>query len=77
MGKLPSVSSKQVIRALSKAGFEEAPMCGKGSHRAFCRRHAGQIKLVIVPKGKDIPKGTLLSILAQAGMTRDEFVAFL
>jgi len=52
-------------------------MRGKGSHRAFCRKHIGQTKLVIVPKGKDIPKGTLLSILAQAGMTRDEFVALL
>jgi len=77
MGKLPSVSSKQIIRALREAGFDEAPMRGKGSHRAFCRKHIGQTKLVIVPKGKDIPKGTLLSILAQAGMTRDEFVALL
>lgn len=73
--RLPSLSSKQIIRALRKSGFEEAPDRGKGSHRGFVKRDAsGRIRLVIVPQGKDVPRGTLLAILEQAGLTREEFL---
>ena len=76
--KLPSLSSKQIIRALRAAGFTEAPDRGKGSHRAFAKRDAGgRMRLVIVPQGRDIPRGTVLAILDQAGLGKDEFVAFL
>ena len=73
--RLPSLSSKQIIRALRVAGYSEAPDRGKGSHRAFIRKDfAKKMRLVIVPQGKDIPKGTLLSILDQAGLTKEEFL---
>lgn len=73
MGKLPSLSSAQIIRALRRAGFAEAPDRGKGSHRAFCGMNAsGRTRLVIVPRGRDIPRGTLLAILEQAGLSREE-----
>lgn len=76
--RLPSVSSKQIIRALRAAGFTEAPDRGKGSHRAFVKKDdAGRVRLVIVPQGKDIPRGTLLAILDQAGLSKDEFVILL
>jgi len=72
--RLPSLSSRQVIQALRRAGFDEAPERGKGSHRAFVKRDAiGTVRLVIVPYGKDIPRGTLLAILEQTGLTRDAF----
>ncbi|MBI2899677.1 MAG: type II toxin-antitoxin system HicA family toxin [Planctomycetes bacterium] len=78
MSKLPSLSSRDIIRALRRAGFAEAPDRGKGSHRAFVRRIPGErMRLVIVPMGKDIPRGTLLSILEQAGLSRDEFLRLL
>ena len=78
MSKLPALSSRQIIAALRRAGFVEAPRRGKGSHRAFCRIcPRGQTRLVIVPQGKDIPKGTVLAILEQAGLTRDEFLELL
>jgi len=78
MSKLPALSSRKIIAALRRAGFVEAPHRGKGSHRAFCRTHPrGQTRLVIVPQGKDIPKGTVLSILEQAGLGRDEFLDLL
>jgi len=35
MTKLPSLSSKEVIKALRSAGFENAPKRGKGSHIAL------------------------------------------
>lgn len=76
--RLPSVSSKQIVQALRKAGFTEAPDRGKGSHRAFMKQDSvGKIRLVIVPAGKDIPRGTLLAILDQAGLSREEFLKLL
>ena len=76
--RLPSLSSKQIIRALRSAAFAEAPDRGKGSHRAFVRKDAGgRVRLVIVPQGKDIPRGTLLAILDQAGLSKEEFLALL
>lgn len=76
--RLPSVSSRQIVQALRAAGFREAPDRGKGSHRAFFNKDlSGRVRLVIVPQGKDIPRGTLLAILDQAGLSKDEFLRLL
>lgn len=73
--RLPSLSSQQIIRVLRKNGFVEAPDRGKGSHRAFVKiDSSARTRLVIVPHGKDIPRGTLLAILEQAGLSREEFL---
>ncbi len=78
MSKLPALSSRQIIAALRRAGFVEAPHRGKGSHRAFCRVQPGdETRLVIVPQGKDIPRGTVLAILYQAGLSREQFLNLL
>ncbi|WP_346297701.1 type II toxin-antitoxin system HicA family toxin [Geoglobus acetivorans] len=37
----------------------------------------GSHRLVIIPRKKNIPKGTLLSILKQAGLSKDEFLELL
>lgn len=77
-GKLPSVSSKEVIRALLNAGFTYAPKRGKGSHIALYKVvESGKKRLVIIPKRKDIPKGTLHAILGQASMTKEDFIHLL
>ncbi|MBI4802135.1 MAG: type II toxin-antitoxin system HicA family toxin [Elusimicrobia bacterium] len=75
--KLPSLLSQRIIRVLLKAGFEYAPKRGKGSHRAFVKCDDGKFRLVIVPQGRDIPRGTLMAIIGQSGLTRDEFVKLL
>ena len=77
MAKFPSLSSKQVIKTLKSIGFEDAPKRGKGSHVAMVKREPGKIRLVIIPNRKSIPKGTLRSILDQAGLTRDEFISLI
>ena len=78
MSRLPSLSSRKIIQALIRAEFKEAPDRGRGSHRAFVKAVPGlPTRLVIVPYGKDIPRGTLLSILEQAGLPRDEFLGLL
>jgi predicted RNA binding protein YcfA (HicA-like mRNA interferase family) len=77
MTKLPILSSKIIVSVLKKEGFEPAPKRGKGSHLAFVKKADGKSRLVIVPDKKEIPKGTLLSILDQAGLTKDEFMNIL
>jgi predicted RNA binding protein YcfA (HicA-like mRNA interferase family) len=77
MAKLPSVSSSDVVRVLRKAGFIDAPHRGKGSHIALYEEKGGRKHLVIIPKRKTLPKGTLLAILDQAGLTRAEFLRLL
>jgi predicted RNA binding protein YcfA (HicA-like mRNA interferase family) len=78
MKKLPVVSSDDVIRALKKDGFEYAPKRGKGSHTALFKIDEKERKLlVIVPKRRELPKGTLLSILQQANLSKDDFIELL
>lgn len=77
MPKLPILSSKEVIKILRKAGFDYAPKRGKGSHTALFKKAKNKTQLVIVPYNKQIPKGTLLSILEQAGISKDELFQYL
>lgn len=77
MPKLPVVSSKQIIKILQSIGFRNAPKRGKGSHLAFVKTDADRTRLVIIPDRSEIPKGTLLAILEQAGLTKDEFIKML
>jgi predicted RNA binding protein YcfA (HicA-like mRNA interferase family) len=77
MPKLPVVSSKQIIRTLQKLGFEYAPKRGKGSHVALVKTGDSKTRLVIVPDRNEIPRGTLLAILEQAGISKDEFIRML
>lgn len=58
--------------------FEYAPRRGKGSHIALVGTgRRGRTRLVIVPKRKDVPVGTLEAILDQADLTREEFLGLL
>lgn len=75
MSKLPSVPSNKIIKRLLKAGFDYAPIKGKGSHIALVRvGNNGEKYLVIIPKRDPVPKGTLISIIKQSGLTREEFI---
>lgn len=78
MSKLPSVSSEKIIKRLLKVGFDYAPIKAKGSHIALVREGSqGEKYIVIIPKRDPIPKGTLISIIKQSGMTREEFIKLL
>jgi len=77
MAKLPILSSKDVIRVLTHLGFESAPKRGKGSHLAFVKKTENKTRLVIVPHRDEIPRGTLLSIIEQMGLTKAEFIKIL
>ncbi len=78
MSKLPSVSSEKIIKRLLKNEFNYAPIKGKGSHTALVRiGNQGEKYLVIIPKRDPVPKDTLISIIKQSGMTREEFIKLL
>jgi predicted RNA binding protein YcfA (HicA-like mRNA interferase family) len=69
---LPQVSGKQVVQALESAGFEHRST--RGSH-AKLRHPDGRV--VIVPLHRTIVRGTLGSILRQAGLSASEFLDLL
>src|SRR3989344_4320565 len=48
----------------------------KGSHISLHKRlENGKIILVVVPRHKEIKKGTFLSIIKQSGMPREAFIS--
>ena len=62
------LSSRQVERILREHGFEKVSQ--QGSHQKF--HHAG--RQIIVPSNrKDIPIGTLMSIIRQSGLDSSLF----
>ena len=71
--KLPILSAKEIIKALEKDGFRVIRQ--KGSHVSLYKKSEDKVYLVIVPDKKEVKRGTLLSILKQAGMSREKFFA--
>jgi len=69
MPKLPNLTSKQVIDILLQNEF--ILKRSEGSHYIYYNPKTR--KRVVVPfHKKDLPKGTLLQILKQAGISKDE-----
>jgi len=67
--KLPPLTSQKVIKILESNGFVLDRT--KGSHRIYY--HSESKRRVIVPyHKKDLPKGTLMEILKQAGISKEE-----
>jgi predicted RNA binding protein YcfA (HicA-like mRNA interferase family) len=71
LGRLNPQPFREIKRRLEAAGFVEATQ--KGSHVKFVRRSGGAIDTAIVPKKREIPVGTLRSILSQAHIEPDEW----
>jgi predicted RNA binding protein YcfA (HicA-like mRNA interferase family) len=72
MTRLPRVSGARVVRALSRAGFDQIGQ--RGSHVKL--RNAGG-RTVIVPLHSELARGTLASILRQADLEPAEFIDLL
>ncbi len=72
MAKLPRLSGKEVINALTKAGFISVRQ--KGSH-VFMIKETNENKITtVVPMHKEIDTGTLLEIIRQCKLTREQFL---
>ncbi|MDQ5844747.1 MAG: type II toxin-antitoxin system HicA family toxin [Acidobacteriota bacterium] len=72
MPKLPRIKSKIVIRALKRRGFFVHHTTG--SHY-FLKK--GKLRVSVPYHNRDLKPGTLASIIAQAGLTVEEFVELL
>jgi len=75
VSKLPAVSSKDLIRALEKQGFQV--MRQKGSHIVIQRRTPAEVITTVVPNHSEIAKGTLKSILRKTKITPDQLIKLL
>ena len=70
--KLPLVSGREVVKALSRIGFYVVRQ--RGSHiRLYHPNREG----VTVPNHKEIDRGTLLGILVDAGISVEDLLELL
>ena len=70
--KLPAVKPKMVIRALKRNGFviDHAT----GSHYVLMKE---KLRVVVPYHNRDLKPGTFASVIAQAGLTVEEFLDLL
>lgn len=71
MVRLPKLSGEELIKALKKAGFHYVR--GRGSHVSLKK---GRFQTVI-PLHDELAKGTLLAILKQCGLSKEELQKYL
>ena len=67
MPKLPRISGAEVVRALTRLGFEKIRQ--SGSHVVMRRGAVG----CVIPMHSEVKVGTLAGILRQAKVSTDEF----
>jgi predicted RNA binding protein YcfA (HicA-like mRNA interferase family) len=69
--KLPRLRAREIIKILEQHGFVQVSQ--RGSHQKW--RHPGTGRQVIAPyhKGKQLPLGTLKSIIEGSGFPEKEF----
>ena len=73
MSKLPRISGRKCIKTLERMGFQVLRQ--RGSH--IILRRDFPFAEVVVPDHKELDRGTLRSIIRQAGLSVDEFVNWL
>jgi predicted RNA binding protein YcfA (HicA-like mRNA interferase family) len=73
--RLPALKSKDVLRALEHAGFVVHHVTG--SH--YILKHPGKsgLRVTLPWHNKDLKRGTLRSVIEQAGYKTDEFAELL
>lgn len=70
MSRLPILSGREVVKALSKIGYELDRQ--RGSH-IILRQLVQPHRRITVPDHDEIAKGTLRAIIREVGLTVDEF----
>jgi len=73
--RLPATKPKEVLRALGKAGFYVHHI--SGSHYVMKHPDKPHLRVTVPYHTKDLKRKTLPSIIVQAGLTSEEFVALL
>jgi len=75
MPKLPILSGKEVIKALSKIGYRHIRT--SGSHAILTKQDSLGKKTVPVPLYKEVAKGTLKSIMRQTDIDLERLLEIL
>jgi len=71
LSKLPLLSWREIVKALTKVGFTVARQ--KGSHIILIKDE----QIVPIPRHDEIKKGLLMEIIVEAGLTKEEFLSLL
>ena len=71
MPKLPSLKPRELIKSFEKLGYIVDRQ--KGSH-VILYHPLTKRRLTIPLHTKDVPNGTLLAIIKQAGLTKEDFL---
>ena len=76
MARLPTVSGRDVVRALERGGFSVIRI--KGSHY-FVRHLSDKTRQTVVPVhgSEDLGRAILRKILTDVGLTPEEFIDLL
>jgi predicted RNA binding protein YcfA (HicA-like mRNA interferase family) len=70
MARLPVVSGREVVRVFESFGWNKARQTG--SHIILIKpEHSATLS---VPDHREVARGTLRSLIRQAGLTVDEFI---
>jgi predicted RNA binding protein YcfA (HicA-like mRNA interferase family) len=72
--RLPRLSGREIVRALTKLGYEKDRQ--RGSHIVL-RQAEYPHRRIVVPDHAEVAKGTLRAIIREVGLTVDEFDALL
>ncbi|HET6467451.1 MAG TPA: type II toxin-antitoxin system HicA family toxin [Geminicoccaceae bacterium] len=75
MSRLPALGPRQVIRALERAGFVVHRV--SGSHYVLKRADDPRLRVTVAWHNRDLKPKTLRTIIAQAGLSEEEFLGFL
>lgn len=73
MSRIPSLTSRELVAALKRAGY--FPSHQTGSHLRM--KHASRPPVIVPVHAGDMKRGTQLGIIRQAQFTEDEFLALL
>ena len=74
MTKLPPLTGEQVIKVLSKAGFQVVRQ--RGSHK-YLKHSDNRATVVPVHKGETVGPGLLRKIIHDTELSREEFLNML
>jgi len=72
---LPVLTARAVVKALERGGFFIHH--SSGSHVQLKHRDHPELRVTVPYHTGDVPRGTLRSIIRQAGLTAEQFSALL
>ncbi len=71
MAAVPLLSGQEVVQVFASFGWSVSRQ--RGSHMVMTKE--GEIATLSVPNHKEVARGTLRSLIREANLTTDEFVA--